>query len=61
VGAAVPAFAQTDLDSAVRGRIPDKEAALIILHEMLGMAPYVPNPKPLPESPDYVPPLPPGA
>jgi len=31
VGSAVPAFAMTDLDSAVRGRIPDKRAALYLL------------------------------
>ncbi len=31
VGSAVPAFAQTDMDSAVRGRIPDKTAALLLL------------------------------
>jgi DEAD/DEAH box helicase domain-containing protein len=31
VGSAVPAFAMTDLDSAVRGRIPDKAAALFLL------------------------------
>ena len=35
VGAAVPAFAMTDLDSAVRGRIPDKRAAKFLLGEML--------------------------
>ena len=35
VGAAVPAFAMTDLDSAVRGRIPDKAAARALLEEML--------------------------
>ena len=35
VGAAVPAFAMTDLDSAVRGRIPDKQAAAFLLREML--------------------------
>ena len=35
VGAAVPAFAMTDLDSAVRGRIPDKRAAGMLLAEML--------------------------
>jgi DEAD/DEAH box helicase domain-containing protein len=43
VGAAVPAFALTDIDSATRGRIPDKEAALIMLHEMLGLEEYVPK------------------
>ena len=36
VGAAVPAFAMTDLDSVVRGRIPDKSAARFLLQQMLG-------------------------
>jgi DEAD/DEAH box helicase domain-containing protein len=35
VGSAVPAFAMTDLDSAVRGRIPDKKAALTLLEAVL--------------------------
>jgi DEAD/DEAH box helicase domain-containing protein len=35
VGAAVPAFAQTDLDSAVRGRIPNKQAARELLEGWL--------------------------
>lgn len=35
VGAAAPAFAMTDLDSAVRGRIPNKRAAGFLLLEML--------------------------
>jgi hypothetical protein len=35
VGAAIPAFAQTDLDSATRGRIPDKRAALFLMEELL--------------------------
>ncbi|MBT3193544.1 MAG: DUF1998 domain-containing protein, partial [Verrucomicrobia bacterium] len=35
VGSAVPAFAMTDLDSAVRGRIPDKRAALALLSAIL--------------------------
>ncbi|MBS3762683.1 MAG: DEAD/DEAH box helicase [Planctomycetes bacterium] len=35
VGAAVPAFAMTDIDSAVRGRIPDKAAAHFLLEEMI--------------------------
>jgi DEAD/DEAH box helicase domain-containing protein len=34
VGAAVPAFAMTDLDSSVRGRIPNKEAAKFLLAEL---------------------------
>jgi len=36
VGAAVPAFAMTDLDSSVRGRIPDKRAARFLLDRLLG-------------------------
>jgi len=35
VGSAVPAFAMTDLDSAVRGRIPDKGAARYLLSALL--------------------------
>ena len=35
VGAAVPAFALTDLDSSVRGRIPNKAAARLLLEAML--------------------------
>jgi len=36
VGAALPAFALTDIDSGTRGRMPDKEAARIILRAILG-------------------------
>ncbi len=36
VGAAVPAFALSDIDSAVRGRIPDKSAAIFLLNTLLG-------------------------
>ncbi|NLC55837.1 MAG: DEAD/DEAH box helicase [Armatimonadetes bacterium] len=35
VGSAVPAFAMTDLDSAIRGRIPHKGAARFLLEELL--------------------------
>ena len=35
VGAAVPAFAATDLDSSVRGRVPDKKAARVLLDDIL--------------------------
>lgn len=38
VGSAIPAFAMTDLDSGVRGRIPNKEAALFLLDAMLGQS-----------------------
>jgi DEAD/DEAH box helicase domain-containing protein len=36
VGSPIPPFAMTDLDSAVRGRIPDKEAARFLLQLILG-------------------------
>ena len=36
VGSALPAFALTDLDSATRGRIPDKAAARFLLDLLLG-------------------------
>ncbi|MEI6503056.1 MAG: Zn-binding domain-containing protein, partial [Armatimonadota bacterium] len=45
VGAALPAFALTDLDSGTRGRIPDKQAALVVTHHLLGLEPYVPRPR----------------
>ena len=35
VGVAVPAFAMTDLDSAVRCRIPDKRATVVLLDRVL--------------------------
>lgn len=35
VGSAMPAFAMTDLDSGARGRIPDKQGALIILQSLI--------------------------
>jgi DEAD/DEAH box helicase domain-containing protein len=36
VGSAVPAFAATDLDSSVRGRIPNRRAAMLLVNAMLG-------------------------
>jgi DEAD/DEAH box helicase domain-containing protein len=36
VGSAIPPFAMTDLDSAVRGRIPNKAGALLLLERVLG-------------------------
>ncbi len=44
MGSAVPAFAMTDLDSAVRGRIPDKQAALALLERLLENGPDAPAP-----------------
>jgi len=46
VGAALPSFALTDIDSGTRGRIPDKQAALVITHHLLGLEPYVPKARP---------------
>ncbi len=43
VGSAMPPFALTEIDTGTRGKIPDKEAALLVLHEMLGLKPYVPK------------------
>ena len=39
VGSAMPAYAMTDLDSAVRGRIPDKSAARLLLEALLARSP----------------------
>ena len=53
VGSPSRSWSYFDADSEFRERIPDKEAALIILHEMLGKEPYVPKPlKADRESPD---------
>jgi len=43
VGAAVTAGATGAVESGVRDRLPDKEAALIILHDLLELPPYVPQ------------------
>ncbi len=51
VGAPVPPFAQNDPDLSPRGRVPDKEAALIILHDLLEKGPYIPKPV---EKPTYL-------
>jgi hypothetical protein len=42
VGSPIPPYAQHDPDATPRGRIPDKETALVILHELLEREPYVP-------------------
>ncbi|HHW10336.1 MAG TPA: DEAD/DEAH box helicase [Firmicutes bacterium] len=44
VGAPVPPFPGIEVDSEAKGRIPDKEAALVILHALLER-PYVPQVK----------------
>ncbi|HOB88679.1 MAG: DEAD/DEAH box helicase [Bacillota bacterium] len=51
VGAPVPPFVQNDPDLSPRGRIPDKEAALILLHSLLGKEPYIPKPVKVPRYP----------
>jgi len=43
VGAAVPPSAFSAVESGTRGNIPDKEAALVLLHYLLEMEPYVPK------------------
>ena len=43
VGSPVPPFSQLDPETTPRGRIPDKEAALVILHDLLEMEPYIPK------------------
>ena len=43
VGAPVMPHVGNDPDAAMRGRIPDKEAALVLLHHMLEKEPYVPK------------------
>jgi DEAD/DEAH box helicase domain-containing protein len=44
VGSPSRSWSYFDADSESRERIPDKEAALIILHDMLDKEPYVPKP-----------------
>lgn len=42
VGSPIPPHAQLDPDDNARGRIPDKEAALVLLHDLLRLEPYIP-------------------
>jgi DEAD/DEAH box helicase domain-containing protein len=44
VGSPVPVFGPTDEGVDSRGKIPDKEAALCLLHDLLEKAPYTPKP-----------------
>ncbi|NPV79981.1 MAG: DEAD/DEAH box helicase [Firmicutes bacterium] len=46
VGAPEVPFSQYDPDTSPRGRIPDKDAALIILHDLLEREPYIPRTRP---------------
>lgn len=43
VGSPIPPSSQLDPENAGKGRIPDKEAALVILHDLLEKTPYVPK------------------
>jgi DEAD/DEAH box helicase domain-containing protein len=43
VGSPVPPASQLDPETSPRGRIPDKEAALVILHDLLEKEPYIPK------------------
>jgi DEAD/DEAH box helicase domain-containing protein len=43
VGSPIPPFAQQDPDTQGKGRIPDKEACLILLHALLGLEAYRPR------------------
>ncbi|MBN2184990.1 MAG: DEAD/DEAH box helicase [Candidatus Krumholzibacteriota bacterium] len=44
VGSPIPPFTQLDPDTGGRGMIPDREAALVILHYLLEAEPYQPLP-----------------
>jgi DEAD/DEAH box helicase domain-containing protein len=43
VGSVTRSWSYFDADSEPKERIPDKEAALILLHDMLGKEPYIPK------------------
>jgi len=43
VGSVARTWSYLDADSEFRERIPDKEAALMLLHDMLGKKPYIPK------------------
>lgn len=60
VGSAQKTYTYYDAGGEARERIPDKEAALVVLHEMLRLEPYVPKgrsggpkaePEPIPQLP----------
>ena len=48
VGSPIPPSFINDPDLTSRGKIPDKEAALVLLHDLLGLEPYIPK-KPRPD------------
>ncbi|MFQ6131285.1 MAG: DEAD/DEAH box helicase [Armatimonadota bacterium] len=43
VGSPLPAYAQQDPDGSSRDCVPDKDAALMILHDLLEKVPYIPR------------------
>lgn len=43
VGSPIPPYTHGDTDGDARGKVPDKEAALVILHVLLGREPYIPK------------------
>jgi hypothetical protein len=43
VGSPIPPYSQRDPDTQGKGKIPDKEAALVLLHALLALPPYVPK------------------
>ncbi|HOP75520.1 MAG TPA: DEAD/DEAH box helicase [Bacillota bacterium] len=43
VGSPLPPNPQVDPDTSGKGRIPDKEGALVILHDLLELEPYMPR------------------
>jgi DEAD/DEAH box helicase domain-containing protein len=51
VGSPIPPFRQLDPENSGKGRIPDKEAALVILHDLLEREPYIPRQKAEPSTP----------
>ena len=54
VGSPIPPFSAGEVDGDARGKVPDKEAALIIVHGLLEKAPYIPRPR---EPQEPLPPL----
>lgn len=43
VGSPLPPNPQLDPDTSPKGRIPDKEGALVVLHDLLELEPYLPK------------------
>jgi DEAD/DEAH box helicase domain-containing protein len=58
VGSASKNYTYYDAGGEARARIPDKEAALVVLHDVLGLEPYVPRgaapPEPIEPLPEGV-------